>query len=353
MDARENLLRACRRQGPAWVPYEFTLCPALEEEFQRRTGRTDYREYYAMGFHGVGPSATRVRTDFRRFFRRPLQPADTFDEWGVGARRGSVAHFSEMLHPMQDFTRVEEVADYPFPDLTADYRWAGVAAAVDALHARGQAAVAHMECTIFEISWYLRGMEEFLADLLAAPEMACAVMDRVLELRLGCAERFAAAGADLLRLGDDVSTQLDMMLSPALWRTHLKPRLAEVIAAAKRVKPDIIVFYHGDGNLRRIIPDLIEIGVDVLNPVQPECMDPVEIKRLYGDRLSFWGTVGTQTTMPFGTPDQVREVCRRMIGAVGAGGGLVMAPTHVLEPEVPWANVEAFVEACREYGRYV
>ena len=153
-------------------------------------------------------------------------------------------------------------------------------------------------------------------------------------------------------LGDDVSTQIAMMMSPAMWRQQLKPRLKRVIDAAKAEKPDILIFYHGDGNLSAIVEDLIEIGVDVLNPVQPECVDPYEMKRLYGDRLSFWGCVGTQTTMPFGTPEQVRETVRHMIETVGVGGGLVIAPTHVLEPEVPWDNIEAMVQAVRDFGTF-
>lgn len=102
--------------------------------------------------------------------------------------------------------------------------------------------------------------------------------------------------------------------------------------------------------LRAIIPELIEIGVEILNPIQPECMDPVIIKKQYGERLSFWGTLGTQTTMPFGTAVEVRQVCQKMFQEVGRGGGLGLAPTHVLEPEVPWANIQGFVDAVNEYN---
>ena len=137
------------------------------------------------------------------------------------------------------------------------------------------------------------------------------------------------------------------MISPALWRSTLKPRLAEVIRAAKAANPDILIFYHGDGNMERIIPELIEIGVEILNPVQPECMDPVRMKQLFGDKLAFWGCIGTQTTMPFETPQEVKETVRRLIKSVGEGGGLLLAPTHTLEPDVPWENVEAFLEAVR------
>ena len=103
---------------------------------------------------------------------------------------------------------------------------------------------------------------------------------------------------------------------------------------------------------REIIPELIEIGVDILNPVQPECMDPAEIKRQYGDRLSFSGTIGTQSTMPFGTPREVEATIRKRIETVGVGGGLLLAPTHVLEPDVSWENILAFLEAVDRWGWY-
>ena len=149
-------------------------------------------------------------------------------------------------------------------------------------------------------------------------------------------------------LGDDVATQLNMMINPVLWREALKPRLACVIRAAKEVRPEILIFYHGDGNMEAILPDLIEIGVEVLNPVQPECMDPARMKEQFGDKLAFWGCIGTQTTMPFGSPEEVKRTVRNLIATVGKGGGLFLAPTHTLEPDVPWENVEAFIEAVRE-----
>jgi hypothetical protein len=124
------------------------------------------------------------------------------------------------------------------------------------------------------------------------------------------------------------------------------------LEALRAVNPDVLAFYHSDGVIYDIIPELIEIGVDVLNPIQPECVDPVLLKQQYGDKLSFWGTIGTQTTMPFGTPEEVRETVRHMIETVGKGGGLVIAPTHLLEPEVPWENIEALVKAVRDFGTF-
>lgn len=210
---------------------------------------------------------------------------------------------------------------------------------------------AAMQMTIFEIAWYLRGMGTFLVDLLPYPDLANYHLDRITAIPCEMAKHYAATGSDVLSLGDDVSTQQAMMMKIATWGEFLKLRLAKVIRAAKAVKPDILIFYHGDGNLQAIIPELIEIGVEILNPIQPECMDPVFIKKQYGERLSLWGTLGTQTTMPFGSPRQVRQVCERMIREVWHGGGLGLAPTHVLEPEVPWANIQAFVDTVNKYNQ--
>ncbi|MDO9541046.1 MAG: uroporphyrinogen decarboxylase family protein, partial [Kiritimatiellia bacterium] len=138
-----------------------------------------------------------------------------------------------------------------------------------------------------------------------------------------------------------------MMFSPDMWRTIMKPRWAKVIAAARAIKPDIHVWYHSDGNIWDILDDIVEIGITILNPVQPECMDPAAIRRRFGKHLAFDGCVGTQTTFPFGTTDDMRRVVRTLAESLQAeNGGLMLSPTHVLEPEVPIANIEAFFEEC-------
>ena len=156
----------------------------------------------------------------------------------------------------------------------------------------------------------------------------------------------------MLLCGDDVGMQHKLMMSPAMWREWLKPRWKAVWAAAKAIKPDIHIWYHSDGNIEDIIPELIEIGMTILNPVQPECMDPEKLKDQYGDTIAFWGAVGTQTVFPFGTPDEMRQTIKWLMQTVGKNGGLLLAPTHVLEPDVPWENIVAFAEAIEEFGRY-
>jgi len=233
------------------------------------------------------------------------------------------------------------------PDVMEEYRYEGLAEEIAEIKAEG------FFCTgwvghIFETVWHMRGMDRFMMDMIEHPEFAGFLIERITALRADTARRLAVMGVDMVRFGDDVGMQTGMMMSPALWRQWFKPNLAKVIAAAKEVNPNIYIWYHSDGNVEAIIPELIEVGVDVLNPVQPECMDPAALKQHYGDQLTFWGTIGIQTTMPFGTPAEVKRVVRERIRTVGKGGGLVLAPTHVLEPEVPYENIIAFIEAIEE-----
>jgi uroporphyrinogen decarboxylase len=158
----------------------------------------------------------------------------------------------------------------------------------------------------------------------------------------------ARAGVDAIGLGDDVGTQRGMMMSVDFWREHLKPRLKRVIDAIRETQWDHIwIKYHSDGNITEILNDLAEIGVDILNPVQPECMPLAEVIPPYQDRLRFWGMIGTQSTMPYGTVDDVRAAVEECARFAREGAGIVVAPTHVLEPDVPWENIQALVDAVR------
>jgi uroporphyrinogen decarboxylase len=125
-----------------------------------------------------------------------------------------------------------------------------------------------------------------------------------------------------------------------------------LIDSAKRANPEVKVLYDSDGNLNPVIPDLIDIGVDVLAPIQPECNDPAWLKREYGQHLSFWGSIGVQSTLPFGTPEDVRQAVWERLDTIGKGGGLVIAPSHVIPPEAPWDNIVAFFDGVEEFGRY-
>jgi len=245
----------------------------------------------------------------------------------------------------------KDALDYPLPDIEAKYRYDQVALDIARHHERGLAVMAGMACTIFEVAWYMRSMELLLMDFVDNQEFAEVLLDRITEKRIIQAQRYAALAPDVIMFGDDVATQRGMLMSVGMWRKWLKGRLARVIAAARQTNPDVIIFYHSDGDATAIVPDLIEIGVDVLNPIQPECMDLFALKRKYGDQISFWGTLGTQSTLPFGTPQDVAQDIQERCEIAADNGGLLIAPTHMVEPEVPWENILAFVESVKKFHR--
>ena len=377
MNARENLVSLYRRQGYESAPLGLHLCPALEAEFARRhpEARGDYlaffgapyRIVYDPGFvwnfdevwripgRGVrkGPEAKGGDAEspvrFQRYYPDGFTYAVRYDGWGVAHEENPNAHhMTRMYHPLTRASSVREIEAYPWPDFEGlDFSY--LKPKVEEIHSQGLAVFVWAECTVWETAWYLRGMENLFVDMVGDREMAERLLDVVTDLACYRVRKFAAAGADILGLGDDIGMQSAPLMSPDMYRGWLKPRLARVIAAAKAVAPDILISYHSCGYVEPFIDDLIEIGVDILNPVQPECMSFEALHKTYGHKLSFSGTIGTQQMMPYGTPGQIREEVRRNLAAAGPAGGLFCTPTHMLAPEVPWENVEAYVEAVRNY----
>ncbi|NOZ20271.1 MAG: hypothetical protein GXP25_04195 [Planctomycetes bacterium] len=352
MTNRERVLTAINRRQPDKVPKTAGFTAAIIELFKEKTGgKVGPREYFKMEPCSVGFKPTERQTDFRKFHDPDLPENANINEWGTAHVPGRVHHFTHRRFPMERFDSATQVNDYPWPDMKEPYRHEHLEEQVKRLHDNNEfvsGSVAH----IFETAWQVRGMDTLLMDFAMNPDIAAAVLDHITDLKAFVARRMAEADVDCLHCGDDVGMQDRLMMSPDMWREWFKPRWAKVIAGAREVKPDVHAFYHSDGFIEPIIPDLIEIGITVLNPIQPECMDPAKLKKEYGDRLAFWGTIGTQSTMPFGTPEEVRQTVKERIETVGKGGGLVLAPTHVLEPEVPWENIVAFFDAVEEFGRY-
>jgi uroporphyrinogen decarboxylase len=173
-------------------------------------------------------------------------------------------------------------------------------------------------------------------------------------MHLGASLALAKAGIDILALDDDVAEGTRMLISPATWRRFFKPCVKTIIDTCRAANPDLAIFWHSDGNIEPIIPDLIEIGVDILNPVQPDVMDPAKLKAQYGRDLAFFGTVGTAQRWSWGTPDDIRNEVRERIETVGAGGGLIISPAYDLEPQenIPWENIVAFFDAVDAFGAY-
>ena len=351
MTDRENFLSLVRRQGYERVPYSLNMCPDVKRRFDEWCAASGFKPHFTMRALPPVPYKPFDMHVYDKYYaNNHFKEGTVIDETGVAHEPGSefAFHMTKMYYPMQRVETPDQIEAYPF----LDYEEADISslkAAADAIKQNDQIAVGQMQCTVWETSWYLRGMNELMMDMLSDEEMAVTLLDRVTHNAILRAEGDTRAGADVLFLGDDVGMQRTIMMSEELYCRYLKPRLKAVIDAARAINPNIIVFYHSCGYVLPLIGHLIDAGVDVLNPVQPECMAFEEVYRRYGDRLSFNGTLGTQSTMPFGTPEEVREVVWRNLDIAGKQGGLLPEPTHMLEPEVPIENVVAYIRACEEY----
>lgn len=355
MTERENLISLLRRQGYERMPSTFNLCPSLEEEYKRTIDNNQhYTKHFNMPWENIDDiilGEESKKTDkFREFYSYELNDSTSIDTWGIGHEKTPTSmHMTQMHHPLRDVETLERMKEYPFPDY-ANGEASHQPVQVKATHDKGLAAMGDMQCTIWEISWYIRSMEELMVDMMSGDEKAEFILDKVMEMSIIRATSFAKAGVDMLFLGDDIGMQNSIMMSMDLYREWIKPRLKRVVEEARKIKPDLIIFYHSCGYCTPFIEDLIEVGVDVLNPIQSECMDFEEIYKEYGDRISFHGTIGTQQAMPFWKPDEIKALVKRNLDIAGPKGGLLVAPTHLLEPEVPWENIHAFVDACKEYN---
>ncbi len=293
-----------------------------------------------------------AQDDFLRYLRRlppdvhlgNLSQLRTYYEWDYHPEAGPDG-------PLGAAATIEDLAGHVIPDLADPLRYAGLADQVTAYHARGWAVAGgppHLGGELFETAYRLRGFRTFLEDLRLRPALAHYLLDQLTALLIHNALILARAGVDILLLDDDVAMPSGMILGPALWAAFFKPRLADAIRLAREIAPELLVFYHSDGNFTAIVPDLIEIGVNVINPVQPDCMDALAIKQAFGDRLALWGTVGTASLWQHGSPATIRAEVRQRIETLGPAG-LLLCPAYDLD-FAPRENVVAFAEAAWEYG---
>jgi len=207
--------------------------------------------------------------------------------------------------------------------------------------------------TIFETCWNLIGFEKFLMDFCTEEPYLLRLFDRLEAYAIAYADALIQLDCDIIFLGDDVGMQNGMLISAESWREHLKPRMARICEHIRR-HSDAKIAYHSCGSIAPIIPDLVEIGIDVLNPIQPLAtgMKLADLKRAYGDRLCFYGGVDVQACIPMGTEAEVFEQVRETIADGQAGGGFIIAPAHIVPSETRPENVLAFFRAVREYGAY-
>ena len=255
--------------------------------------------------------------------------------------------------PLANARTLDDLKSFSFPNLLEKRRYQHLKEKGRKIHSRRIAVAGlppHMGGEIFEAAQRLRGFEQLMSDFFRKPQFVEYLFDQFASIASQSVVILAGAGVDVICLDDDVGEPSRMMIGPDLWRRFLKGPLSRIIKTASTENPAVRILYHSDGYIEPIIPDLIEIGVNVINPVQPDVMDPATLKEKYGSRLAFWGTVGTASDWLYGSPSAIEAEVKERIETVGKKEGLVIAPAYDLEPKVKWENVLAFVKAVRKYA---
>jgi len=276
------------------------------------------------------------------------------DIWGVGRKPVSYgpASYSEIdVYPLAQVTAGRELEAYPWPH-TGLFDYDALPALARSLQANGERCLMIANGNIFESSWYLRGFEQLFVDFLENPDLAHAILNRVAAFHLAHFERILRAAPGLIDLAftaDDIGGQNGLLMSLPLWEEFIKPHHVRL----NRLIHDfgVRVIYHSDGAVMEAVPGLVDMGIDVLQALQFDAagMDPVALKRGFGERLCFEGGVSVQHTLPFGTAEDVRAEVRRLIAVLGQDGGYILGPSHAIQAGTPPENILALFDTARDH----
>jgi uroporphyrinogen decarboxylase len=346
---KERLRAALAHEEPDRCPLDLWITPEVEAALLKEEGLSDpYELRVALGHDCLMKIVGQVAS-----FYMSDQP-QYVDAWGITWRRvvleGGQGSYTEMIgHPLAG--DAGKLASYRPPDPEEPTQYEGVRELV-VRYGSTHAIVGGVLGSAFEGPWYLRGMDQFLADMLLNKDYAHALIDLVANWNLAAGLKLVELGCDIILAGDDVGVQDRMLISPHLFREFIKPRYARLFGAYKLANPEVKVATHICGYIEPILDDLIETGVDILNPVQPLAMDPAGLKRRYGKRLSFWGAVDDQRVLPLGSPEEVDEEVRLRLRQLAPGGGYILCSSHNVQPGTPMANIRAFYRAAERYRDY-
>jgi len=266
-----------------------------------------------------------------------------YDNFGIGWDLVITEGFFIRHYPLEN---IENYKNYHFPDPNEPKLTENIKETVKKYKDKYFVIIDH-SFTLWERAYCLRGFENFLIDMIKNTIFAEELLDRITEYQVELAKRFVAEGVDGGLTGGDWGKQTGLIFSPDLWRKLIKPRIARIWKVYKDA--GLAVFHHSCGDVREIIPDLIEIGLDVLNPIQPQAMPIKELSKKYAKDLSFWGGLSLQRTLPFGTRVDVTKEVEKTVRILGAEGGYIISPAHELTSDVPIENFNAMMEAIRKF----
>ena len=282
------------------------------------------------------------------------------DSWGSGQMEISPGEWFPGVHPLSDATSIEDLESYPgWPDMKDPTRVAHVKTAAKKLAEQNEYAIFATPWLLFplERAFAMQGMDVFLLNLAINPEFAIGLLEKTASLCKELMEPFLAEmgdQVDIIKIGDDLGTQESLLMSPKMYRDILKPIHADYIDFIKQ-RTNAKVFFHTDGDVVPLIPDFIEMGIDILNPIQTSAgkmADLASLKKEFGKNIIFCGGIDTHRVLPAGTPEEVRQEVKRVIDLLGENGGYMVASVHTIMNDVPPENVLAMVDAVEEFGKY-
>ena len=351
MNSKERVIAALNHKQPDRIPMFIRLAPELEAQLQDHLGldKRQLMEWHGQDIFKAVPSFPDAVSDIN--YSDPTievtPDGQLLDIYHVPFRQVTT-NFQTYVElagapPLKDYQGVESLDDYPWP--TPDmWDYSTIESQIDS--DADMAAYGHSR-GFFEIAHFMRGMDNFLVDLGINSEFACSLMDHIANYLLEKTRRILQAGKGRLVIfeyNDDIASQLGLFISPDMWRKYIKPRMVKfcdlIHSYGAKVK------YHSCGSVYAIIPDLIEIGVDLLNPVQPlaKDMNPFDLKKQFGDRLSFEGGIDIQELLPKASPQKVKQHVRQMIDIVGKNGGYILGGSHKIQADVLVENIIAMVD---------
>ncbi len=315
--------------------------PPLDSLLSTRISHTEI--LLKLGNDCVGIAACAPKS----FPTKQLEDGTIINEWKMKFK--PVGLYNEFIEfPLSNAETKDDLDNYDFPDPLEEGRYDLAREAVKK-YSDEYAIVGDLECAMYVTSWYLVGLEKFLMDIAMKKEYTFELLDRILEISIATGKELIEIGADIIWAGDDFGTQKGMLMSPEMWRDIFKPRYKKMFDEFRKLNPDIKIAFHTCGSVLPIIPDFIEIGLDILNPIQPNAngMDAKFLKKTYGDKLSFFGGIDIQKLLPFGTPEEIKKVVKEKIDILGRGGGYILAPAHNVQADTPVENILAMYEAIK------
>lgn len=348
MEPCERILAAIRHQRTDRPPMDYVATPEFNAKLKRHLGVEEDEEL-----------RRRLNVDIRRVEGRFVGPEDMTGAAGVSALgrdflgivwkpvQNEFATYNEIaFHPLGDATTVQEIEAYSWPSVDW-FDFAHLKEEIARINAEHRYAILLFAGGAFETPWYMRGLPRFLMDLVECPEIAEAICRRVVDFyksRTLRAIEEADGQIDIILSGGDIGTQRGMMLDPDLWREHIKPYSEQLIGTFKDL--GLTTYYHSCGSIVPVIEDFIEMGLDILDPIQPGAagMEAEALKCQFGQRLAFHGGIDEQRLLPRGSPAEVRQEVRRLLDLFADDGGYIVCPAHAVQPDTPVENIVALYE---------